>query len=290
VDASADALVETSPSCILSQGAGPCSYIIASFSMPPRLPPGPSRLSQTLKHLQKQPRLALPNVAALKLQLAARNGHFGARYATHECLGRSFLRCCCRGRSHFLKHELPRIQYANPALTIEVNKVPRDIADTWAPELELTFGTHELSTLFWHRCTRVVPIPREVAEVALTHYLRPSQGDGKSHTIRLDEKWSTTIVRELMDLAGGTAWAEWKSHALETGIPVVPGEESAGRPLPKKLALPPPTLAPWELVRAKNLAEMKKSQAVSELAENADAGMTQEEPAASSRTEIEPQI
>jgi small subunit ribosomal protein S25 len=39
-----------------------------------------SRLSRVLEHLKREPLLALPNVTALKLKLALRNDHFGARY------------------------------------------------------------------------------------------------------------------------------------------------------------------------------------------------------------------
>jgi hypothetical protein len=41
---------------------------------------GPSPLSQFLKNLQKPPALLLPGITALKLKLATRNDHFGARY------------------------------------------------------------------------------------------------------------------------------------------------------------------------------------------------------------------
>ena len=42
----------------------------------------------------------------------------------------------------------------------------------------------------------------------------------------MQQKWSTTILKELMGLAGGDSWAQWKSHAQASGQPVVPGEEN----------------------------------------------------------------
>lgn len=41
----------------------------------------------------------------------------------------------------------------------------------------------------------------------------------------MQQKWSTSILKELMDLAGGVSWAQWKSHAEASGQPLVPGEE-----------------------------------------------------------------
>ena len=38
-------------------------------------------------------------------------------------------------------------------------------------------------------------------------------------------KWSTTIAKELMDLAGGEPWKAYKSAALAAGHPILPGEE-----------------------------------------------------------------
>lgn len=50
---------------------------------PPHMPrkplPGPSRLSQILKHLQQEPIPTLPALSSLRLTYALRNDHFGAR-------------------------------------------------------------------------------------------------------------------------------------------------------------------------------------------------------------------
>ena len=40
----------------------------------------------------------------------------------------------------FVKEELPKIQYANPTLTIEVDKFPKAVADTWQSSLLMEFG------------------------------------------------------------------------------------------------------------------------------------------------------
>ena len=115
----------------------------------PKPPIGPSRLSQVLQKLKADPKPALsPSLRSLKLTYARRNDHFGAR-----CVRRSFKDSTifkpvsdvlydtsvgnCR---HFVKDELPRIQYANPALAIEVSKVPKPKEDTWQSSLIMEFS------------------------------------------------------------------------------------------------------------------------------------------------------
>jgi hypothetical protein len=49
--------------------------------------------------------------------------------------------------------------------------------------------------------------------------------DGSTKTLDLHAKWSTTIVKELMETAGGESWARWKAEANASGSPLVPGEE-----------------------------------------------------------------
>ena len=41
---------------------------------------------------------------------------------------------------HFIKEDLPRIQYANPDLTISVDKLPRSAGDTWRAQMLLEFS------------------------------------------------------------------------------------------------------------------------------------------------------
>ena len=48
---------------------------------------------------------------------------------------------------HFVKDELPRIQYANPKIAIEVNKVPKIEADTWQFSLYMEFGDSLLALI-----------------------------------------------------------------------------------------------------------------------------------------------
>ncbi|KAH9949470.1 hypothetical protein B0H21DRAFT_728083 [Amylocystis lapponica] len=131
----------------------------------PKTIPGPSRLSKILAQLTASPRPQLTNVKSLRLTLALRNDHFGAR--------------------HFVKEDLPRIKYANPAVDIQVNKVPKTAAELWQPEMAVEFG------------------------------------DGSTRTLNLDKKWSSTIFGELMDMAGGTPWQRWKKERLAAGLPIV---------------------------------------------------------------------
>ncbi|KAI1790489.1 hypothetical protein LXA43DRAFT_1095438 [Ganoderma leucocontextum] len=127
----------------------------------PKTIPGPSRLSRILAHLTQEPRPFLPNLKSLKLTYAYRNDHFGAR--------------------HFVKEDLPRIQYANPAADIRVNKLPRTKLDTWKPEI--------------------------VVETK----------NGTTHKLDVEGKWSSAIYTELMDLTAGSWWQKWKQQQATGG-------------------------------------------------------------------------
>lgn len=88
-----------------------------------------------------------------------------------------------------MKEELRRIRYANPLLKVEVNKLPKPLQDNWTPEIVVEFE------------------------------------DGAKTTIDISNKWSTSITKELMDLAGGDPWKEYKAAAQAAGLPTLPGEE-----------------------------------------------------------------
>ncbi|KAK2459755.1 hypothetical protein APHAL10511_008187 [Amanita phalloides] len=93
------------------------------------------------------------------------------------------------GARYFVKDYLPRIRYANPALDLQVEKVHKTPSEAWRPAMDVEFT------------------------------------NGTVRTIDMHDKWSTAILKELMDLAGGDSWAQWKSNAQASGQPVVPGEE-----------------------------------------------------------------
>ncbi|KAG9100592.1 hypothetical protein FRC06_003927 [Ceratobasidium sp. 370] len=78
-------------------------------------------IGRAMAHLLKQPiPYLLPNVKSLTLELAPKNGHWGAR--------------------HFLKDDLPRIAYSNPHVTYRVSKCrPLTTERPWAPVLQLEF-------------------------------------------------------------------------------------------------------------------------------------------------------
>ncbi|KAJ7104310.1 hypothetical protein B0H15DRAFT_809427 [Mycena belliarum] len=135
----------------------------------PILSAGPSTLAKLVSHLKAPPKLALPYLSSLRLTLAARNDHFGAR--------------------HFLKEQLPRIRYANPDLEIHVRKLTKRVKEEWRPELQLSFH------------------------------------DGTTQNLSLHSKWSTAIVRELMETAGSPTWVRWKAEAARAGLALVPGAE-----------------------------------------------------------------
>ncbi|KAF9235857.1 hypothetical protein BU15DRAFT_77578 [Melanogaster broomeanus] len=93
------------------------------------------------------------------------------------------------GARHFVKEELPRIRWANPILDIHVNRIQKKREDVLKPEVVLEYQ------------------------------------DGTTSTIDMTNKWSTTIAKELMDVAGGDPWKAYKATALAAGQPVIPGEE-----------------------------------------------------------------
>ncbi|PIL30775.1 hypothetical protein GSI_06943 [Ganoderma sinense ZZ0214-1] len=147
----------------------------------PKTIPGPSRLSRVLAHLTQEPRPFLPNLKSLKLTYAYRNDHFGAR--------------------HFVKEDLPRIQYANPAVNIQVNKLDRTKIDSWKPEM--------------------------IVETK----------NGVTHKVNMEGKWSTAIYNELMELTAGSWWQKWKQQEssaghLATRIPPPPKKTGASAVLP----------------------------------------------------------
>lgn len=57
----------------------------------------------------------------------------------------------------------------------------------------------------------------------------------------MHEKWSTTILKELMELAGGDPWRKWKVESASAGVPLVPGEENEHRII-KRSSIPLPSL------------------------------------------------
>jgi len=95
------------------------------------------------------------------------------------------------GARHFAKEHLPRIRWANPQLDIQVEKVLKTADQQWRPELV---------------------VERE---------------SGPAHVINLNHKWSSEIVRELMDLGGGAQWAQWKTEAAAAGLPLLPNDAPA---------------------------------------------------------------
>ncbi|KAI5991086.1 hypothetical protein F5J12DRAFT_727417 [Pisolithus orientalis] len=126
----------------------------------------PSHLSKVLQNLNTGPRLALDrNLKAVRLRMV-KDEHVGAR--------------------HFVKDELPRIRWANPALDIQVDEVTRGIA---RPEMEVEYE------------------------------------NGATKTIDMSHKWSTAITKELMDIAGGDAWKAYRAAAMKAGHPLLPGED-----------------------------------------------------------------
>ncbi|KAI0757545.1 hypothetical protein C8Q80DRAFT_1216138 [Daedaleopsis nitida] len=132
----------------------------------PKTIPGPSRLSGILARLNQEPRPHLPNLKSLKLTYAFRNDHFGAR--------------------HFVKEDLPRIRYANPAVDIQINKLPKTKEEVWKPEM--------------------------IVELK----------NGTTLALDIEGKWSSAIFHELMDISAGSWWQRWKNEQVAAGLPSTP--------------------------------------------------------------------
>ncbi|KAG6916921.1 hypothetical protein DXG01_004682 [Tephrocybe rancida] len=168
-----------------------------------RVKPSPSHLGKVLSNLKANPKLTLTNLKSIKLSLAFRNDHFGAR-CVHMSGKEGF--AVDNERRHFVKELLPRIRYANPELDIRVQKWRKTKEEAWRPEMELEFT------------------------------------NGKEETLNMHEKWSTTILKELMEVAGGDPWVKWKLEATAAGIPVIPGEENERATVKRSTRTPLPSL------------------------------------------------
>lgn len=105
----------------------------------PRANAGPSRLAIILKGLKRTPPPTLTTLQSLKLTLAAKNDHFGTRSVRPRAAGRALADDIHR---HFIKEDLPSIQYANPTLSVQVNKVPKKPDDKLKSEMLLKFSAY----------------------------------------------------------------------------------------------------------------------------------------------------
>lgn len=79
----------------------------------------------------------------------------------------------------------------------------------------------------------------------MTH---PFEANGGQQALDLSDKWSGSIIHELMDAAGDERWKKHKTTALREKRPVIPGAEPEAQPesvaqtLKKKPAVDLPTL------------------------------------------------
>jgi len=92
-----------------------------------------SSIAKTLQKLTKTPVPVLPSsVRSLRVTMAMRNAHFGAR--------------------HFVKDELPRVAYNNPFVSIQVERKPKGKEEQWDPELivELDGSTQRINMHMKH--------------------------------------------------------------------------------------------------------------------------------------------
>ena len=143
------------------------------------IPAGLSKLSQLIASLNAPPRLTLPNLKSLRLTLAFQNDHFGAR-----CAFTSLRESMCLTiviSSHFVKEQLPRIQYANPTLDIQVEKVRKTAQEAWRPQMELDFSDSHprflySRTLISFYCSRRLQQNSRHARKMVYDYLKRTYG------------------------------------------------------------------------------------------------------------------
>ena len=206
------------------------------------LPGGILKLTKLLDHLNKPPKLTLvKNVKTLRLTVAHQNDHWGARCGflfftkgrgSNESLFLSvhyeaFLskilimqRIAITNTQpfrHFIQEDLPRIRYANPDLEIQVVKWRKEKNEHWRPELELKFGAFVLAEKTTSHSNMIPPFS--------LFYSNHRTDDGRHQALDMHEKWSATILKELMSVAGGDPWKVHVAEAKRTGMPILPGEE-----------------------------------------------------------------
>ena len=109
-----------------------------------------------------------------------------------------------------MKDELPRIQYANPRIAIEVNRIPKAKEDTWQSSMSMEFGK-----FLWPSRYR---------------FAENFPDDGSKKTFTMDGKWSSTIFADVMDAAGTPAWDKWKATRKAAKLPIVDSPPKAREP------------------------------------------------------------
>ncbi|PPQ85032.1 hypothetical protein CVT26_007769 [Gymnopilus dilepis] len=90
------------------------------------------------------------------------------------------------GARHFVKEDLPRIRWANPNLEIHVHREMKSPKEQWKAHMEV-----ELQ-------------------------------NGPPKKLDMQDKWSSTILKELMDIAGGEPWKRHVQTCASTGAPLFP--------------------------------------------------------------------
>lgn len=82
---------------------------------------------------------------------------------------------------------------------------------------------------------------------------------GKVQKFDLQGQWSTAIVKELMEVAGGEPWIKWKRNAQREKIPIIPGEDKEKLASKRVATLEPlPTLREYKIsVKQKGKAPPK---------------------------------
>lgn len=86
----------------------------------------------------------------------------------------------------------------------------------WRPELELKFGAFVIAK------NNGTATPHFNSFFFFSNH---RTDDGRHQTLDMHQKWSATILKELMSVAGGDPWKVHVAEAKRTGMPILPGEE-----------------------------------------------------------------
>jgi len=108
-----------------------------------------------------------------------------------------------------VKEDLPRIRFANPDLSIEVRKFCKVKDEQWSPTIEVVGTSSVFLQGYLSREINLFPIHIE---------------NENTTTVDLHQKHSSTILKELMSVAGGDPWKAHVEHSEKNGLPIVPGE------------------------------------------------------------------
>lgn len=86
----------------------------------------------------------------------------------------------------------------------------------------------------------------------------------------MHEKWSSAILKDLMNLAGGDPWQVYKAKRQAEGLPLIPGEEKESS-VPKR-SPHLPSLQSFRAAAGRRASQKAEGTQILEVATNKDEG------------------